>query len=376
MARRGVIRNPRRTANTAAALLIGIALVGATTVMATSTRASVDDLLSAEMDADFMVQDLSYAPMTKDFVAELKALPGMTVYPFGGIPITVKNIDETMEASVADPGALLDAMSVEIVGGSERNADGNVILMNTFADQHNFKANDSIDLVIAPNTPYQAEVSTRVGAILKSAAINMGPCLTWKTLEETLPVEALEQMTQVFQIAVVLDPGTDLEQARQALTEVADPYLTITVMDQSQFANEVTNQINQMLNLIYALLALSIIIAVLGIVNTLALSVMERTREIGLMRAVGMGRGQLVLTTMIEGVLIALFGAALGLALGIGLAATLPAVLADIGLTKVVVNWATMAALLGVAGVVGVIAAVWPAIRAARLPVLTAVSYQ
>ncbi|MCL1898676.1 MAG: FtsX-like permease family protein, partial [Micrococcales bacterium] len=168
---------------------------------------------------------------------------------------------------------------------------------------------------------------------------------------------------------------TDPTQAREALEAATGPYLTIAVLDRDQFASQVTNQINQVLYIIYALLALSIIIAVLGIVNTLALSVIERTREIGLMRAVGLGRRQLALTTVIEGVLIALFGAVLGLVLGTGLAATLPVVFSDIGLTTLVINWGWLAALLALAGLVGVLAAIWPAVRAARLPVLTAVSY-
>ncbi|MCL1897518.1 MAG: FtsX-like permease family protein [Micrococcales bacterium] len=376
MARRGVVRNPRRTANTAAALLIGTALVGATTVMVTSTSASIKDLIGNEMEADFMVQDLSYAPMTNTLIDQVEQIDGMQAFKFGGLPASVKDTDDNVYVAVAAADSLMVATDALVVAGSGDNIEGNVVLMNTFADQYGYQVGDQIELMLAPNTPFEAEVSTKVGAIIKSAMINMGPMITWNMLEAALPSEAIAQMVQVEQIAVVLDSGVGLEQGRELLEEATAPYLAITVMDQSQFGDEVTNQINQLLYIIYALLALSVIIAVLGIVNTLALSVMERTREIGLMRAVGLGRSQLALTTIIEGVLIALFGAVLGLALGTGLAATLPTILADIGLNTLVISWPTLAALVGVAGLVGVVAALWPAVRAARLPVLTAVSYE
>ena len=131
-----------------------------------------------------------------------------------------------------------------------------------------------------------------------------------------------------------------------------------------------------MLVILYALLGLSIAIAALGIVNTLALSVIERTREIGLLRAVGLGRMQLAGTVTIESVLTAVSGTVVGLVVGVGLAATLPRVFADQGLSTLAVPWASLLGMLALAVVVGVLAAVWPGVRAARLRVLDAVSYE
>ncbi|HZL02253.1 MAG TPA: FtsX-like permease family protein, partial [Cellulomonas sp.] len=128
--------------------------------------------------------------------------------------------------------------------------------------------------------------------------------------------------------------------------------------------------------ILYALLGLSIVIAVLGIINTLALSVIERTREIGLLRAVGLGRAQLAGTVMIESVLTAVFGTLVGVGVGVALAAAMPTVFSDVGLTTLAIPWASLAWMLVLAVVVGVLAAVWPAIRAARLPVLEAISYE
>lgn len=129
-----------------------------------------------------------------------------------------------------------------------------------------------------------------------------------------------------------------------------------------------------MLVILYALLGLSVVIAVLGIVNTLALSVIERTREIGLLRAVGLGRVQLAGTITVESVLTAVFGTVVGLAVGVGLASAMPRVFADEGLRTLAVPWASLGVMVGIAVVVGVLAAVWPAVRAARLPVLTAIA--
>jgi putative ABC transport system permease protein len=148
----------------------------------------------------------------------------------------------------------------------------------------------------------------------------------------------------------------------------------LSVLDNDQFAAKFAEQVTSLLAILYALLGLSIIIAVIGIVNTLALSVIERTREIGLMRAVGLGQTQLAGILTIESVLTALFGTIIGLALGVAVAAALPTVFASAGLTVLAIPWTTLAEMLALAVAVGVLAALWPALRAARLPVLEAIT--
>jgi putative ABC transport system permease protein len=172
------------------------------------------------------------------------------------------------------------------------------------------------------------------------------------------------------------EPGADLAAVRGGVTDAVAPYVVASVLDADEFAGEVASQVESILAIVYALLGLSVLVAVLGIVNTLALSVVERTREIGLLRAVGLGRAQLATTIVIESVLVAVFGTAVGLVVGTGLAAALPSVLADEGFTTLAVPWAQLGAMLALAAVVGVVAAVWPAARAARLPVLDAVSQE
>jgi putative ABC transport system permease protein len=146
------------------------------------------------------------------------------------------------------------------------------------------------------------------------------------------------------------------------------------VLNNAQYAALLADQVNQLLVILYALLGLSIVIAILGIVNTLALSVIERTREIGLMRAVGLGRLQLAGILTIESVLTATFGTIIGLALGVAVAAAMPTVFSGVGLTTLAIPWAQLAWMLALAVAVGVLAALWPAMRAARLPVLDAIT--
>jgi putative ABC transport system permease protein len=151
-------------------------------------------------------------------------------------------------------------------------------------------------------------------------------------------------------------------------------YPVVSVKDQAEFTAEQQAQVGQILMLINAMLVLSVLIAVLGIVNTLALSVMERTREVGLLRAVGMSRRQLRKAVRYEAVLIALFGAVLGLVLGVTFGLSLMSVMDGMGITEKAVPAGRLGGLVVIAGVVGVLAAVWPARRASRMPVLEAIA--
>ncbi|MCL2803485.1 MAG: FtsX-like permease family protein [Micrococcales bacterium] len=377
MARRGVVRNPRRTANTAAALLIGTALVGATTVMAASTNASIGDLLDSQMNADFMVQDLSYAPVPLGAIKQIDQTDGAKAYPLGWVPAQVDTGElEDIELGNGPNDSWEAILTLDKFEGSIAAAADSASVSKSYAASAGFKVGDPIKLVLAPKTPFEVELDQTIGMIFDTPALSIDVMLPLDLIEPLFDPVAWEQINQVAQVAVKLEPGASLDLVHQSLNQAVEPYLTLTVMDRAEFSDSIANQATQMLNMIYALLALSVVIAVLGIINTLALSVMERTREIGLMRAVGLGRSQLALITVIEGVLIAVFGTVLGLALGTGLAAALPTVFADIGLVTLVINWGALAGLLVVAALVGMVAALWPAARAARLPVLEAVSYE
>ncbi len=150
----------------------------------------------------------------------------------------------------------------------------------------------------------------------------------------------------------------------------------VNVADRSEFVKQSTDQFNGILTMIQILLALAILIAVLGFINTLALSVLERTREIGVLRAIGLRRAQAMRMVTVEAVVISVFGALLGLAVGSGLGAAVVRALKDDGFTTLSFPWTQMAVYLVLAAIVGVVAAVLPAIRAARVNVLAAIAYE
>jgi putative ABC transport system permease protein len=161
---------------------------------------------------------------------------------------------------------------------------------------------------------------------------------------------------------------------RAAIEKITDPYYVVDVQNRDEFKGTLASQVNGLLGLLYGLLGLAIVIAVLGIVNTLALSVVERRREIGMLRAVGMQRGQVRRALYLESMFIAIFGAVLGLALGVSYGSLFARTLRSQGLNVVSVPWGQAVAFLVVAGVVGVLAALWPGIRAARTNPLEAIS--
>ncbi|BDZ41451.1 hypothetical protein GCM10025865_07500 [Paraoerskovia sediminicola] len=213
-------------------------------------------------------------------------------------------------------------------------------------------------------------VDTTIGAVIDSQVVSTDVVLDEATFAEAVP--AAQRTLRV--VYVTASPGTDLDALRADLTDVVRPYVVLSVLDPEQVASSFAEQVTQVLSILYALLALSIVIALLGIVNTLALSVIERTREIGLLRAVGLGRLQLAGIIAIESVLISVYGTALGVAVGIGIGAALPGVLSSEGLTTLAVPWDQVLAVLGAAVAIGLVASIWPAVRAARLPVLDAVT--
>ena len=169
-------------------------------------------------------------------------------------------------------------------------------------------------------------------------------------------------------------PGADLDALRSGLENAVNSYYVVDVQNRDQYEGQIAQQVNGLLGLLYGLLGLAIVIAILGIVNTLALSVVERRREIGMLRAVGMQRGQVRRTIYLESLLIAVFGAVLGLVLGLVYGSLFTHTLRDQGLHRLSVPWGQALTFLIVAGVVGVLAALWPGIRAARTSPLQAIS--
>jgi len=376
LARGNVTRNPRRTANTAGALMIGMALVGAAAVIAATTQASTRAIVEREATTDFILRVAPSATVPQQALTDVRAVPGVRAadaFASGGVLVRVGGATGPSAGSLAitgiDPAAIGRSIRTDVVAGDFPAAlrSGEVAVQRTAAHDHGWSVGDRLTLVGTSGA-----VPVTIGAVIDSPAFGV-PLVVGQDVLDRLVPQAQQQVTTVF---VTAEPGTDLASLRSALTAAVRPYLVVSVLDSEQFVSQLADQVNRVLVILYALLGLSVVIAVLGIVNMLALSVIERTREIGLLRAVGLGRLQLGSTITLESVLTAVFGTAVGLVVGVALASTLPRLYADQGLRTLAVPWGSLALMLALAVVVGVLAAAWPAVRAARLPVLEAVSVE
>jgi len=374
LAQGNVVRNPRRTASTAGALMIGMALVGAASVLATSTQASMRSVVDDSITADYLLQSASQdIPVgAADAAVAAPAVASSGRVWWG--PAAV-DAEPSYVLAVSD-GLFGDGWDLEAVEGDVTSVDrGQVLVQRSAAKAHGWTVGSTLTFAVPTATAASGDAATTttatVGGIVDSPAVG-APVVVPQSLFEQL-VPATQRILDMVLINAA--PGADLATLRGDLVAAVKPYLVVSVMDSDEFASSLADQVQQVLVILYALLALSIVIAVLGIVNTLALSIMERTREIGLMRAVGLGRLQLSAVVIVESVLIAVFGAVAGLAVGVGLASAMPSAFADSGLSELVVPWGTLVAMVVVAAVVGVVAAAWPAVRAARLPVLESVTY-
>ena len=364
LGRDNAIRNPRRTAATASALMVGLTLVAAIGVLASSTNASISGVVDRSLGADYIVSDAIGTPFSPEIANSLEDVEGVdtvTRFRYGGAGVD----DGTVVVSAADAAGLQDTINLTFTEGDAAGLEGRGILLDTgVSDDLGVKVGDGLNVTFQGS----GEQSLRIGGVFEPNQLVGGYLVSTDTLTEFggdqrdnyVYVDAAEGVDTI-------ELGTRLEE------QLAD-YPNVLLRDQTAFKDEQRGQVNQLLYLIYALLALAIIIAVLGIVNTLALSVIERTREIGLLRAVGMGRRQLRRMVRLESVVIALFGALLGLGLGVLLGVAFQRAIADEGIDVLAVPIGSLVIFLVVAGLVGVLAAVWPARRAARLDVLRAIT--
>ncbi|MBK3634721.1 ABC transporter permease [Streptomyces asoensis] len=374
MAERNALRNPRRTGATGAALMIGLALVACLSVVGSSMVASATEELDKSVGTDFIIQSDSGQRMTPQAVQAIKATPGLervTEYKWTEADFTTpdgKTLDKTA-ITAADPTYATD-LRVETVAGDLADAyrPDSMSVHDEFAKDHKITIGSTVSVAFKDGST--ARLTVR--AITSSdAVIDQGAMYTSiDTLKKYVPADKLPLDQLVF--ATAKDGQQDT--AYTALKKALHDYPQYSVRDQTDYKQELKDQIGQLLNLIYGLLALAIIVAVLGVVNTLALSVVERTREIGLMRAIGLSRRQLRRMIRMESVVIALFGALLGLGLGMGWGATAQQLLALQGLDVLEIPWPTIIGVFIGSAFVGLFAALIPAFRAGRMNVLNAIA--
>lgn len=366
LARENAMRNPKRTSATAAALMIGVALVGCITILAASTKASVADNVDRSFTGDFVIDSGAFnsGGLSPDLAKRLAELPEVDAVT--GVRMTLGEVDGSPSpVFAADAAALPRLLDLGVSSGSLDDLGPKAIAVSEAkATGHGWKVGDVVPVRFA-ETGVQP---------LKVAAVYADASLTGDYFVGLPAFEANVADQFDLKVAVELADGVSAAQGRAAITKVADDFPQGTVQDIGELKEASTAQVDLMLNLIYALLGLAVLIALLGIANTLALSIFERTRELGLLRAVGMTRRQLRATVRYEAVIISLLGTVLGLGIGLAFGWAMVRALADKGIGVFALPVGQLGVVVAIAAVAGIGAAVLPARRASRLDVLGAIS--
>jgi putative ABC transport system permease protein len=365
LARENAARNPRRTATTAAALMLGVALVGFITIFATSAKASVAQAIDEQLQVDEIITSGSgfgtgLSPSLGESIRALPEVQSVTPLRYG--PAQIAGKGDFIFA--ADPKATIDMFDFDVREGDFAALDaGGIAISKDKADEKNLRLGDSI-LVLFAKTGI---VPLRIEAIYDKTQIAGDWVISLDAFDQNFadPID--------YQVFAKLKPGVTPEQGRAAIEPLLKHYPTAQLMDQAEYKKDQEDQINTIVNLIYGLLFLAIVIAVIGIANTLALSVYERTREIGLLRAVGMTRAQVRSSVRWESVIIALLGTVLGLVLGLFFGWVIVAALKNKGFSRFAAAPGQLAVVVLLAALVGIIAAWLPARRASKLDILRAI---
>ncbi len=369
LARQNAIRNPRRTAATASALMVGIGIVTLFTAFAASLKASLDASVERSFGGDLVVTTGAFGGggISPDLTREVKELP--EVAGAVGLGTGSVSIDgDTKTLTVADPAELNALLDLDVSGGSIADlGDDELAVSDATADGNGWALDDTVSARFVDG----ATVDLTIGATYESADIAGGYVMP----EATYAPHALQPMDAM--VIVDAADGTSVADAKAAVEQVADRFGGPDVQDRDEFAATISTGVDLMLSIIYALLALAIIIALMGIANTLSLSIHERTRELGLLRAIGQTRGQVRSMVRWESVIVATFGAVGGIGLGVFLGwALVEAAGASPGasMSEFVLPYGRLAIVVVVGAVAGVLAGLRPARRAARLDVLEAIA--
>ncbi|SEG66577.1 putative ABC transport system permease protein [Thermomonospora echinospora] len=363
MAQRNALRNPRRTAATAAALMIGLALVTTVNVLGSSMRASVNAEIDKVLGADYLVEAQGQGGVDATAVKAVTAVPGveqaLPLYQGNG-KINGKNA----WFAAADEAALTAGARLEMKSGSTRLGTDGMMVDTDIAEARNWQVGTVVPVQFAGGATERLRI---VGTYAPNQLL--GP--------RVVAAEAFKKNTvNPTPFVLVVNTASTDAATMAALERALAGHPGLEVRDQAAFKESMSQQIDGLVNFLTVLLTMSIIIAAVGVINTLALSVIERTREIGLLRAVGVSRRQLRRMIRLESVVIALFGALLGIGIGVLFGSATQRALVDQGLTVLSVPVVTLAVYLVLAAVIGVLAALWPAWRAGRMDVLKAISVE
>jgi putative ABC transport system permease protein len=361
LGRENSMRSPRRTAQTAAALMVGLALVSAIAVLGASLSTSAKHSVDSAIKADYLIG--GSGGFSRSVAPTVARLPGVitTTTGYQG-QFEFRGALSTLTA--AAPAGLANTVNLSITAGrgAAAMAAGELLINTTTADAKDLHVGSVVPVTFAQT----GATTMRIGGIFKPnplfGSFVAGERFFLAHFDNPLPDTVL----------VATAPGTrDFE---ATLNRTLAAYPNLSIQSRAEFEHSQQSSVNQELGLVYVLLALAVVIALIGIVNTLMLSVFERTHELGLLRAVGMTRRQVRAMIRSEAVIIALVGAVIGVVIGTGLGVAFAVALRNNGVTNIAVPFASLVAFLVLAGLLGLAAASWPARRAARLDVLAAIA--
>jgi putative ABC transport system permease protein len=362
LARQNSVRNPRRTAATASALMIGLTLITGMTVMAGSLQQAIEKMASASIKADYVVSMANGNPLSPDVEKKLKQAGDVTATsPMLNAETRIGGQSEYVTG--VNGAAIRDLVGPEVDEGTFKVGGSDVVVDSETAKSYGWKTGSAFTLAFEDGKKQKLTVA----GTYESNDFLRGILLDEKTLapHESDPYN--------MKVMVKTSDGTS-GTVRDKLEKALGTNPAVKVQSKDDISNEIAQMFTLMLNMVYGLLAMAVIVAVLGVINTLAMSVFERSQEIGMLRAIGLDRKGIKRMVRIESLVISLFGAVLGIGLGVFFGWAAGELLASKMATyELVLPWARMGVFLLLAATVGVLAALWPARRAARLNMLEAI---
>ena len=369
LARENAMRNPRRTSGTAAALMVGVGVVTLFTVFAASLKSSLDQSVSSSFRGDLVISTGPFggSGLSPELATDVGELPEVSTAQ--GLGRARAAFDgETEFVGIVDPGGIDEVLDLDVADGSFADLGREEIAVSDdVAEDRGWEVGTPVPVTFADGVT----ADFRVGAIYGSSTI-MGEYVVSREAWAPHTVQDVDST-----VLIGLADGVSTAEGKVAVGAVADAYGAPDVEDGDEYVSTVAANVDMLLGIVYVMLALAILIALMGIANTLSLSIHERTRELGLLRAVGQTRSQLRSMIRWESVVIAVFGTVGGLGLGVFLGWALVQAAAGGPFSDVSAFSAPVGQLvivLGAGAVAGVLAGVRPARRAARLDVLGAIA--
>ncbi|WP_329395102.1 ABC transporter permease [Streptomyces lydicus] len=363
LARQNAVRNPRRTAATASALMIGLTLITGLTVIAGSVQKGIDKMATASLKADYVVSMATRTPLSPDVAKKLGSLDEVTaVSPLRNSPSRIGTDTQYLTGvNGKDFGKLTRLDFTQGTLGDLRG--GRTVVDDSTAKEQGWHPGSRLPVTFEDG---------KKGTLTVSGVYRGNQMIHGIILDNTTLAPHQKQITDMQVMVKTTDGATDA--TKDTLVKALGKNPAISVSDKKDVTDGIAQMINLMLNMLYGLLAMAVIVAVLGVINTLAMSVFERSQEIGMLRAIGLDRRGIKRMVRLESLVISLFGGVLGIGLGVffGWAAG-ELIGGSMATYELVLPWGRMGIFLALAALVGVLAALWPARRAARLNMLGAI---